>query len=230
MGVAGRTHMVSPLKGAWLLLLYTVSGVVALAYEVLWVRMLSLQFGVSIFGAVITVTAFMAGLGAGSLLGLRLAGRVRRPLRAFAGLEAAIAVYALLLPMMLAHWDGLLGHVAALTNVWQWYLVQCVAALALLFVPACAMGAGFPLVLKAGETDWRGDRRSLRAEYPGRCAGGVAALGVAAPAGLDGGTSDGGLCGAVGSGLCGAAVAVLAGSRGDVRLSNSKVLTTALRP
>ena len=152
MGVAGRTHMVSPLKGAWLLLLYTVSGVVALAYEVLWVRMLSLQFGVSIFGAVITVTAFMAGLGAGSLLGLRLAGRVRRPLRAFAGLEAAIAVYALLLPMMLAHWDGLLGHVAALTNVWQWYLVQCVAALALLFVPACAMGAGFPLVLKAGET------------------------------------------------------------------------------
>lgn len=150
-GVTGAEHNMAPGRGGWLLLLYTVSGVVALAYEVLWVRMLSLQFGVSIFGAVITVTAFMAGLGAGSLLGLRLARGVRRPLRAFAALEAAIAVYALLLPALLAHWDGLLGHLAAVTGVWQWYLLQCAAALGLLFVPACAMGAGFPLVLKAGE-------------------------------------------------------------------------------
>lgn len=150
-GVTGDEHNMALARGGWLLLLYTVSGVVALAYEVLWVRMLSLQFGVSIFGAVVTVTAFMAGLGTGSLLGLRLARSVRRPLRVFAGLEAAIAAYALLLPVMLAHWDSLLGQLAAVTDVWQWYLVQCSAALGLLFLPACAMGAGFPLVLKAGE-------------------------------------------------------------------------------
>ncbi len=152
VGVTGRGHAASPLKAVWLLLLYTVSGVVALAYEVLWVRMLSLQFGVSIFGAVITVTAFMAGLGAGSLLGLRLVARMQSPLRAFAALEAAIAVYALLLPVVLHQWGGMLAQVAAYTDVWQWYLVQGVAALVLLFLPACAMGAGFPLVLKAGET------------------------------------------------------------------------------
>ena len=51
--------------------LYTLSGLTSLAYEVLWVRMLSQQFGVSIFGVVVTVTAFMAGLGVGSWLGER---------------------------------------------------------------------------------------------------------------------------------------------------------------
>ena len=57
----------------WILLaLYFLSGVSSLAYEVLWVRMLSIQFGVSIFAAVITVAAFMAGLGLGSFAGIKL--------------------------------------------------------------------------------------------------------------------------------------------------------------
>ena len=50
-----------------LLLVYGGTGITALAYEILWTRMLSLLFGISIFGVVLTVTAFMAGLGAGSL-------------------------------------------------------------------------------------------------------------------------------------------------------------------
>ena len=54
-----------------LLILYSLSGLVALSYEVLWMRMLSLQFGVSNFGVVITVSAFMLGLGLGSILGRR---------------------------------------------------------------------------------------------------------------------------------------------------------------
>jgi spermidine synthase len=56
----------------WLLaILYCVSGLTSLAYEVLWARMLSMQFGVSIFGVVLAVTAFMIGLGLGSLSGVK---------------------------------------------------------------------------------------------------------------------------------------------------------------
>ena len=35
---------------AILVFLYTLSGLTSLAYEVLWARMLAVQFGVSIFG------------------------------------------------------------------------------------------------------------------------------------------------------------------------------------
>ena len=63
-------------------------------------------------------------------------GQVHRAEDLLAQLEAAIAGYALLLPVMLAHWDGLLGHAAAVTDIWQWYLLQCAAALLLLFLPA----------------------------------------------------------------------------------------------
>jgi spermidine synthase len=151
LSVAGRGPEVPAGGAIWLLLLYTASGLTALAYEVLWVRMLSLQFGVSIFGVVVTVTAFMAGLGTGSLMGLRLIRWVRSPLRLFAALEAAVAVYALLLPVGLGRMDELITHAAAAAGVREWYLMQCTAALLLLFAPACAMGAGLPLILKTGE-------------------------------------------------------------------------------
>ena len=76
-----------------LALLYGVFGLTSVAYEVLWVRMLSLQFGVSIFAVVLTVAAFMGGLGAGSLFAVRRASRIKSPLSFIAALEGWIAVY-----------------------------------------------------------------------------------------------------------------------------------------
>jgi spermidine synthase len=133
----------------FLYLLYACSGATSLAFEVLWARMLSLQFGVSIFGVVVTIAAFMAGLGLGSLFGLRLGRTSRRPLVAFACLEGGIAIYALALPSLLSGAESFLLQVAAGAPLQTWYLFQSVALLALILLPAVAMGAGFPLVLKA---------------------------------------------------------------------------------
>jgi len=124
------------------------SGFASLAYEVLWARMLSMQFGVSIFGVVLTVAAFMVGLGLGSLAGLRWAKQCNRPLALFAILEIAIAIYALLLPSMLQTVSGWLEGVAVHLTLTQWYLLQGTDAMCLLVVPAFAMGAGFTLVMK----------------------------------------------------------------------------------
>ncbi|EQD72830.1 membrane protein [mine drainage metagenome] len=78
--------------------LYGLSGLVGLAYEVLWVRMVTLQFGLSVFGVVITVAAFMAGLGLGALA---LSGYTfRRPLRLLAFLEVSVALFSALLPFL----------------------------------------------------------------------------------------------------------------------------------
>lgn len=156
-------------QALWLvIILYCLSGFTSLGYEVLWSRMLSMQFGVSIFGVVLTVAAFMIGLGGGSLAGTALVRRIKNPLRVFALLEITVAVYALLLPGMLHAAGGSLERASADSGLLQWYLLQGAAALCLLVLPAFAMGLGFALVLKVAE------RMPLGRLYGLNTAGGVA--------------------------------------------------------
>lgn len=131
-----------------LIAVYCLAGVTGITYEVLWVRMLGLQFGVSIFGVIVTVAAFMAGLGAGSLGGAALAPHLRRPLRLFGLLEAAVAVIALAMPALFRGIDHLLSDVGAGSALWQWYALQALTAFAVLFIPAALLGMGFSLVLR----------------------------------------------------------------------------------
>jgi spermidine synthase len=133
----------------WLALLGALSGLCAVAYEVLWARMLGLQFGVSIFASLVTVAAFMLGLAGGSGL---MAGRVLRclrPLRLLALLEAAIALFALLLPWGVHLTTPLIDAAAGYLPSLQWHALLALAALLLLTLPAAAMGAGFPLLVEA---------------------------------------------------------------------------------
>ncbi len=155
--------------GYLFLLLYLMSGATSLAYEVLWTRMLSLQFGVSIFGVVVTVAAFMLGLGLGSLSGSRWAVNLRWPLRWFALMEAGVALFALATPHLLRALDASLADVAQGSSLSLWLGLQMVAVLVVLALPAFAMGAGFPLILAA----MRRSRVSLGAIY------GINALGGA---------------------------------------------------
>ncbi|MFV2057123.1 MAG: fused MFS/spermidine synthase [Thiohalomonadales bacterium] len=127
--------------------LYFFSGITALSYEVLWARMLSLQFGVSIFGVIVTVAAFMLGLGIGSLSMARM--RTSMALLWFAGLEASVAVFALFLPAIMTLVDGIIAQFGADISLTMWYFYQVSGVLLLLFFPACALGATFPLVLRA---------------------------------------------------------------------------------
>ena len=127
--------------------LYGLSGLTSVAYEVLWARMLSLQFGVSVFAVVLTVSAFMAGLGAGSLFVSRRANKIKKPLLLLAALEGGIALYALLLPLLLQTTSAWIEHASTQLSLFQWYGLIAGAASCLLLLPAFAMGAGFPLVL-----------------------------------------------------------------------------------
>ncbi|MDQ6981588.1 MAG: fused MFS/spermidine synthase [Mariprofundus sp.] len=137
---------------AWALLcLYGATGVTALAYEVLWTRMLSLMFGISIFGVVFTVTAFMAGLGVGSFVltgrGLRMS--ARRALIFLAMLEGGIALYALGLPLIMPWLDAGLISLGSQLSLSGWQSLQGGAVLLMLFPAALAMGMAFTLALRA---------------------------------------------------------------------------------
>ncbi len=131
-----------------LLICYALSGMTSLAYEVLWARMLALQFGVSIFGVVVTVAAFMLGLGLGSLGGVTLGQRIKTPLRMFAVLELGIALYALTLPYIFKGLEQWLPGFAVDANIGSWFFLQGLVMLVIMLLPALAMGFIFPLVLR----------------------------------------------------------------------------------
>src|SRR5918999_165228 len=80
---------------AGLALLFFVSGACALVYQVLWLRLLGLVFGVTIHAATTVLASFMGGLAIGSLAAGRLAPRARNPLRWFGVAEALIGLAAL---------------------------------------------------------------------------------------------------------------------------------------
>ena len=80
------------------LALFVASGAAGLIYQVVWSRELVLVFGNTTQAVATIVTAFMAGLGFGSLAGGRLAGTSRRPLRLYGLVELAVAAMAFLLP------------------------------------------------------------------------------------------------------------------------------------
>ena len=138
------------------LLLYAASGAAALVYEVAWTRLLTLQMGHTVAAASTVLAAFMGGLALGSWLGGRFDAAVQRGsshpavtrLRAYATCEAAIGIVAITLPALLGTFVPLLSwaYHDGLTPA-TFGAVRVVLAVALLVVPAMAMGATFPIAV-----------------------------------------------------------------------------------
>ena len=134
-----------------LLVLFFLSGASALIYQVLWMRLLALVFGVTVHAASTVLAAFMMGLALGSATAGRFADRVRRPLRAFAIAEALVAVAALSTPFLLDAVELLYirlyptfsGAPAFVT------IIRFALSFAILIVPTTLMGATLPLVVKS---------------------------------------------------------------------------------
>jgi spermidine synthase len=75
------------------------SGAAGLIYQVVWTQDLVLVFGNTTQAIVTTVTAFLAGLGIGSLLGAAIGEKLRRALLVYGLLEVTVAALALLMPV-----------------------------------------------------------------------------------------------------------------------------------
>jgi spermidine synthase len=92
---------VSSLQKRLVYFLFALSGCIALVYEILWTKYLSLTFGTTIEAVSVVTATFMAGLAIGSLLLGRYADRSRRLLLVYALLEVGIGLSALLFPLAL---------------------------------------------------------------------------------------------------------------------------------
>jgi MFS family permease len=122
-----------------LLVLFFCSGMPALTYQIVWQRALFTIYGVNSESVAVVVSAFMIGLGLGSLLGGWLSARFPRSgVFLFAIAELGTAVFGLM-SLGIFHWAA--EHTAGAS---LGYVV--ILSLGLLLVPTVCMGATLPLL------------------------------------------------------------------------------------
>jgi len=127
------------------------SGVAALLFETLWFRQAGLSFGNSVWASSLILSSFMAGLALGNGLIAQRGDRVRHPIRLYAVLEVSIAASGVSLVWLLPElgnwlaplWRPLLDQPGLLNPL------RLFVGFALLLIPATAMGATLPLLVKA---------------------------------------------------------------------------------
>lgn len=148
-----------------LLLLFFLSGLSSLIYQVLWMRTLVLVFGGTTLATSTVLAVFMSGLALGSFLCSRFISRVGAPFLWYGLLEGGIGLWALLAPVMFAMatpiyqtaWQQFDSNPLALN------IVRLLVASVILLPPTTCMGATLPLLAQMITTKLEsiGDRVGL---------------------------------------------------------------------
>lgn len=130
--------------------LFFLSGMAGLVYEVCWTRLLRLPMGNTVHSLTVVLAAFMAGLALGAWIAGRWVERRGHPLRAYALLEAGIAVACLALPWLVQAETPLFrwAYRAFATNPAMLVAIKCVATGFVILVPATLMGATLPILCR----------------------------------------------------------------------------------
>ena len=152
--------------GAWpVYVSIALSGLTALASEVLWTRTLSLLYGATVYTFALIVAVFLVGLGIGSTLGSAVSHQMKRPRVALAWCQlllcAAMAWAAYMLTESLPWWP--IDPSIASTPFFTLQL-DLVRSLWVVLPGAILWGASFPLALAAVAS---------RGQDPARLVGGV---------------------------------------------------------
>ena len=140
----------------WVLLIFLLSGMTGLVYEIVWMKLLVLVMENTAYSTTTVLAAFMEGLGLGSFLAGRFLHRISRTLKTYGYLEGAIGLYALAVPLLVAAADPLFGALYRSGSASSLSLVRLIVCGGILLVPTTLMGATLPLLsayLADRETD-----------------------------------------------------------------------------
>lgn len=132
--------LLEAVRGSWLFVVFFLSGATALIYQLIWQRVLFGIYGIDIASVTVVVTAFMLGLGLGSLMGGAFSRAMpRATLSLFAIFELSIGLFGFC-SIELFTWVGSLtlgiGHTG--TGLVTFLLVV---------FPTTLMGATLPLLV-----------------------------------------------------------------------------------
>ena len=156
--------------------LYALSGFCALSLEVLWFRLLDLAVKSTAFTFGTMLSFYLLGMGIGCLLGIPLARRLARPLRAFLLCQCLLLAYAGVTLLLLAwlppdlplyhwyyeYWSRGMGY--ALGEVWDaatWARLYLLLPAVLFLPPTLLMGLSFPALQRAVHDDVRTSGRKV---------------------------------------------------------------------
>src|SRR5262245_15705384 len=139
------------MRMALLALAFLLSGAAALVFETLWFRQTGLMLGNSVWASSIVLGSFMCGLAVGNAWAAGRARSLLRPLRVYALLELAVGGSGLALVRLIpALTSACAPQLAWLTSVPALLDAARLAfAFVLLLVPASAMGASLPVLVRA---------------------------------------------------------------------------------
>src|SRR5437016_11804246 len=125
------------------------SGVGALIFETLWLRLSGLAFGNSVWAAALILSSFMAGLALGNAIAAASKIRRWRPLHLYALLEVLVALLGCTIVFGLPALGGLLRPVWQMLWNYQPTLLglRFIVSFLILLVPTTAMGLTLPVLI-----------------------------------------------------------------------------------
>ncbi len=133
----------------WVYVIFVVSGLTGLTYQIVWARWLGLVFGSTTASVSIVLSGFMLGLALGSWLAGRWLPRCAAPLRTYGWLELCIGAFAIAFPGFAAATDLVFTRLVSVDSPAAWSLgVRAVLAFGVLCIPTTLMGATFPLLVE----------------------------------------------------------------------------------
>jgi spermidine synthase len=129
---------------------FFLSGLAGLIYEVVWARQLGLFLGITSYAHTAVITAYMAGLAAGSFYFGRHADQRSQPLKTYAWLEIGVGLYAALTPWLFTLLQVLYVDLSDVSHIGEMrgHLSRFVIAMLALLIPTFMMGGTLPLLVR----------------------------------------------------------------------------------
>ena len=139
---------------------FAAAGFAAIALEVLWTRVLVMVIGGSVFAFSLVLFAFLTGIAVGSAVMSRFVDRLQNSLIWFAAVEMLLGISVILLipvfgnlPFTFLSIFKTYGSSFADLQFGLWLM-----SVAVMLIPTFLMGAAFPIVVKAYQTQGMGER------------------------------------------------------------------------
>src|SRR5213595_4366132 len=143
-------HLYATVRVAILAGILFLSGIGALIFETLWLRLSGLAFGNSVWAAALILSSFMAGLALGNAIAASSKVRRWRPLHLYAVLELAVAALGCTIVFGLPLLGGWLRPVwQTLWNYQPMLLgLRFMLSFLILLLPTTAMGLTLPVLIE----------------------------------------------------------------------------------
>lgn len=133
------------------LVIFALSGMTALVYEIVWIRPLALVFGTTIYATSIIIASFLLGLALGSWFAGRYSDRMNQPLKIYGFVELGVGFYGIMLLPIFSILPYVYVNIynATFPNSSLFSVLQFMLAFVIILVPTTLMGATLPLVMRS---------------------------------------------------------------------------------